>query len=84
MVNDKTNFTDNLVCIPFSLPGLMLTGALQTILNLCITDKEFAKKLIPKVNLYFPKSFMIFLHELLDAAVSLWTNIIPKRIMKKI
>jgi hypothetical protein len=45
--------------------------------------QRISQNSFPKLIHIFPKSFMIFQQELLDAAVSLWTNIIPKGIIKK-
>jgi hypothetical protein len=60
-------------------------ATLHTILKLCIPDKELTKTHSQSSFIHiFPKSFMIFPQELLDAAVSLWTNIIPKGIIKQI
>jgi hypothetical protein len=67
-----------------SISWTPLVAALQTILNWCIPDKELAKNSFPKLIYIFPKSFMLVQQELLDAAVSLWRNIIPKGILKQI
>ncbi len=40
--------------------------------------QRISQNSFPKFIYIFAKSFMIFRQELLDAAVSLWTNIIPK------
>jgi hypothetical protein len=54
---------------------------MQTISNLCIPDKN-EPKLIPKVHLYiFKFIYAILARTTIDAAVSLWRNIIPKGIM---
>jgi hypothetical protein len=44
-----------------------------------VFPKKKQLKLIPKFIYIFP--FMIFWQKLLNAAVSLWTNIIPKGMM---
>jgi hypothetical protein len=49
--------------------------------GLCILEKELAKTHSHNSFYIFPKSFMILRQELLDAAFSLWTNIIAEGIM---
>ncbi len=46
--------------------------------------QRISQNSFPKLIHIFPKSFMIFQQELLDASVSLWTNIIPKGIIQQI
>jgi hypothetical protein len=46
--------------------------------------QRISQNSFPKLIHIFPTSFMIFQQELLDAAVSLWTNIIPKGIIQQI
>ncbi len=52
--------------------------------ELVYSRQRISPNSFPTFNYIFPKSFMIFQQELLDAAVSLWRNIITKGFMKQI
>jgi hypothetical protein len=67
--------------------GLDCVTALQTILNLCIPDKELAKTHFQSSTLYCISKVIYDISvrtTVLDAAVCLWTNIVPHEIMKQI